>query len=234
MRRATRTGCVLAAIGVLVSLSGCPLQLAAPEIALTVEPAYRTVRILVPYRLTGEGPRATARWSLGAFNGSDYEEIDSSQVELPSGSSGVLELEDLAEGRYEIVFRMLTTRNDSYEPVPYLTQRREFTVDRTVPEAVGIVRQYYEDGTATAVPPASLDPARRVELEIVAPAYDPEFESPTRILYTVNDPRSPVSGEDEYGGRIVLWDANEYEPQVIVIVAVDEAGNRSSTVVDTW
>ena len=215
----------------LVAASGCLLQLPAPKINIHAKPAYNDQEILIPYDLSGEGRYARARWTLSVFTGVEFEEIVSREIRMPSGSSGVLQLGELPEARFRLDFALLTTRDGSYETVPYITRRGEFVVDRTPPQITGITLQYYQNGMPNAAPAAGTDS----ELEIEPPPFAPEFESPNRILYTLNDPRPPVPEADEYEGIIWLWDSTEVSPSALItIVVIDEAGNRSDVLVESW
>lgn len=235
MGRATARAAAPAAVALAaLVLSGCFMLLPAPGIEIMVKPAYNESEILIPYSLYGQSSVAHARWTLRRLDPGpplEWHQIEQREVRLPSGSSGVLELGHLGEAKYELVFEMLTTRDRTYEVVPYLTQRRQFYVDRTPPEAAFVGLQYYNDGFPGGAPMAT----QRAELEVTAPAYDPNVESPVRILYTLNDPRPPVPDRDEYGpGRILLWEAGEAVYTQIIIVAVDAAGNRSGIIVEDW
>ena len=134
MTRSTRaTVQLLGAALLLMAASGCLLQLPAPEINIHAEPAYNDQEILIPYDLSGEGRYARARWTLSIFTGVEFEEIVTREIRMPSGSSGVLQLGELPEARFRLDFALLTTRDGSYETVPYITRRVEFVVDRTAP-----------------------------------------------------------------------------------------------------
>lgn len=236
MNDTRRTAARLSALAgfAIIAASGCLLQLPAPEINLHVEPAYNDQEILIPYELYGEGRYARARWTLSVFTGVEFEEIESREIRIPSGSSGVLQLGELPEALFRLDFALLTTRDGSYETVPYITRRAEFYVDRTAPEIGGIFLQYYQDG-APATPINEPAVGTDSELEIEPPPFAPEFESPNRILYTLNEPRPPIPGQDEYDGIIWLWGAAEGSPSAdVTIVVVDEAGNRSDTRVESW
>lgn len=233
MNDARRTTARLLALATLAmtGVSGCLLQLPAPEINLYAEPAYNDQEILIPYELYGEGRYARARWTLAVFTGVEFEEVESREIRIPSGSSGVLQFGELFEGWFRLELALLTTRDGSYETVPYITKRAQFYVDRTAPDIGGIFLQYYQDGVASAGPAVGTNS----ELEIQPPPFVPDFESPNRILYTLNEPRPPVPDQDEYEGIIWLWGAAEGSPSALVtIVVVDEAGNRSDTRVESW
>jgi len=179
-----------AALALLVAITtmfaGCFLPLDAPNIELFVESAYNDDNVLVSYSLWGAGSSAQARWTLNRFDTDtvSWVEIDSREVRLPNGTSGVLQFGSLDEAKYELTFELLTTRDGSYDVVPYLTQQREFTVDRTAPVTplpAEIV--YYENGSPVAVPAFNT----HAEAEIKAPVYDPDRESPTVILARVDE-----------------------------------------------
>ena len=215
-------------------LSGCLLQFQQPEIGLTIKEAYNENEILIPYVLFSEGQQAQARWTLNVYNPVEgvFELIQNREVRIPSGTSGVLELGALWEGRFEIVFELLTTRDGSYDPVPYLTQRRVFYVDRSAPVASAIGVEYYHDGGGPFAD--IMAGATNVSMVVYPPDANTDFESPVRVLHEVvydfEETVGPfVPGEDEVSGPISLW--NDVEPTVEVgLVAIDEAGNRSSLV----
>lgn len=217
----------------VVTASGCLLQLPAPEINLHTEPAYNDQEILIPYELYGEGRYARARWTLAVFTGVEFEEIESREIRIPSGSSGVLQLGELPEARFRLDFDLLTTRDGSYETVPYITKWAEFVVDRTPPPTP-------VDGAELTVTPnaavAALDGSNRGFVTLTYNHIPGPQESTVRLLVVVNEARPPVSDRDEYpgerfpGDEVEVWEAGVgggFTAEVIV-VAVDEAGNRSS------
>ncbi len=228
--------CTPAAAGVVAAalmLCGCFVQLPTPGIDLMVRDAYKEYEILIPYSLRGYGSTAHARWTLSRLEPAtgSWGQTERREVRLPSGSSGVLELGYLEQGRHELVFEMLTTRDRSYEVVPYLTQTREFYVDRVAPDAGAIGLQYYNNGSPDAVPEA----AATAELEVTPPPHDPDYESPVRILYTLNEARPPVPERDElYSQRILLWEPGGEAKATVIIVAIDAAGNRSDPLIEDW
>ncbi len=228
-RAAAAAGFVAAAL----ILSGCFVQLPTPGIDLMVRTAYNEDEILIPYSLHDHGSAAHARWTLARLDPETllWRQIESREVRLPSGSSGVLELGYLEQGKHEIAFEMLTTRDRSYEVVPYLTQTREFYVDRSPPDAAGIGVQYYNNGTPAGAPLATAT----AELEVTPPPHNPNYESPVRILYTLNEPRPPAPERDELtSDRILLWESGGEAKATVIIVAIDAAGNRSGPLVEDW
>ncbi|MFW5789340.1 MAG: hypothetical protein ACOCW3_05310 [Spirochaetota bacterium] len=239
MRRCPRRCARLSVVVVsLTIIGGCLLQIDTPGIDLMMEPAYNEQEILIPYSLRGDGSQAQARWTLSVFTGSEYELLESREIRLPSGSSGILSLGDLPEARYRLLFEMLTTRSGSYEIVPYLAVTEEFYVDRTAPDLADTVITP-EGGAPTSDP--SID--AWVTLQYTGSA-DPAFESPVRFIGVTGSMlagelvRPPVPGEDELPvvgadtWEISLWSADPGGAHSVWAVAalVDEAGNRS----DVW
>lgn len=215
-------------------LSGCLLQLPTPAINVLAKEAYNDDEILIPYEMWGESSYATARWTLGGFNGTDYETFMSKEVRLPSGGSGVLDLGNLPDERYELVFELLTTRDGSLDPVPYLTQRTVFYVDRAAPA------NNLNPGTDLN-PPQSTPQSVSNDL-FVTVSYVPSptpIESPERVLFAVGNIRPPVPGQDELdeSGVAHIWSPGDFVdgPDVLVyFVIIDKAGNRSPLVSATY
>jgi hypothetical protein len=219
----------------MLALSGCLLRFPLPEINLWTEAGYNGKEILIPYELRGDGAEVSARWSLEHFDdpASSWKEVESRQVRLPNGSSGVIQLDELAEGKYRLTFELLTTRDGSYEPVSYLTQVEEFFVDMAAPVVWDLTLQYYNDDTPAAAPMAGAH--AELEVTYTPPSFNPDVEAPVEIVYTLNDLRMPVNERDVLQGRILLWESTEANPSADILLAVvDDAGNRSGVRAESW
>lgn len=221
------------------TLGGCLLQLPPPEIELDIEPAYNDQEVLIPYRLTGDAREAHGRWSLSILTEAEFELIETREIRIPSGASGVLQFDGLPEADFELTFELLSSRSGGYDVVPYLTRRHRFLVDRTPPPALivepdaGWNVDFYE-GPALLAGDGSM---RGWGGPLVWNVPTPPGESPVRLLVVVNEPRPPVEGEDEYdGSEIEFWYAGIGGgfTATITIVAVDEAGNRSQPYVRSY
>ncbi len=231
-RRTTARLLSLAAFA-MVAASGCLLQLPAPEINLLAEPAYNDQEILIPYELYGEGRYARARWTLSVFTGVEFEEIESREIRIPSGSSGVLQLGELPELRFRIDFELLTTRDGSYEPVPYMTKWAEFVVDRTPPDILEVV--FTPQGGAVTPEDETVDAFLLIEY---IGTFDPAFESEEYVYAVVGEIRPPVADEQDRvyldtlnQATLQLWSGSAEAKNVpVTVVLVDQAGNRS----DPW
>lgn len=238
----TRRGAVLsaglAAVGAMVSLSvlaGCTLQLEAPKLELVVEPAYSTRNILIPYELRSKGGTADARWELLRYQpGSGEWTLDrSSVVSVPNGSAGILPLNDLAEGRYQLTAELLVSRGALEETAAALTRQAEFYVDFSAPS--GFIALDDSQG-AVDNPSPPYDPAQALD---VFPRYtgsvDPDRESPVQLYARVDSTVPPSAADDPAGASIRLWDGGEPSySRVLAIVAIDEAGNIGSYRVENY
>lgn len=237
-RRGTVLGAGLAAVCAMVSLgllAGCTLRLEAPKLELVVEPAYNSENILIPYELSSSGGAATARWELHRYQpGSDEWTLNrSSVVSVPNGSAGILPLDGLDEGRYQLTAELLVKRGALEEPAAALTRQAEFYVDRTPP--TGFIALDDSQG-AVDDPSPPYDPAQPLD---VFPRYDgpvdPDRESPVQLHARVDSTVPPSAADDPAASSIRLWDGGELSySHVLAIVAIDEAGNIGSYRVESY
>lgn len=118
-----------------LGLSSCFLQLPEPSVSVTVSPYYNTADTLIPYEFQGEGSTSYGRYTLleWAPEDDDYRLRESRDIQLPTGSSGVLSF-DLPDNRYRLSFSVLSSRDGRFAPVPFLTIERGFVVDTRGPE----------------------------------------------------------------------------------------------------
>jgi len=228
----TRHAALAFLAAITTALAGCFMPLDTPGIDLNTESAYNDENILISYSLWSTGTSAQARWMLRRFDPVTpvWVDIDSREVRLPNGGSGVLQLGFLDEAKYELTFELLTTRDGSYDPVPYLTQRREFTVDRTAPVTPPPTTiLYYENEASVGMPAFNT----KAEAEFVSPPYDPDRESSTVVLARI-DEALPLLWENARPERFVIWDSSYPGPGItLYYVAIDEAGNRGNLEVVT-
>lgn len=216
-----------------VVLGGCFLQLPTPYIEIPAPGGFNDDDLLIPYEISGAGSSARARWTFrqSPDNGTTWNDLESREIRVPNGSAGVLQLGWWPEGLYQIEFELLTTRDRTYEVVPYLTEIHTFFVDRTAPDVFVGITENPPEGTWPGANP--LD---------VTIAYDPLAEpspprlSGQRLLVTFNEPRRPVPGRDEYKGEPVsLWEsASIGDTATVIVVEVDEAGNQSAPRIFVW
>lgn len=236
MRRVLLAAVILSALAVL---SGCPFQFATPSIEIRNEGAYNEAEILIPYSLTGDSSFARARWRLREFDAPTGVWLQEREVRLPSGGSGVIELGNLPEYEYEIEISLLTTRDGTFEVVPYLTRTVGFFVDRTPP--AGYTFEYIDDGGvfagqggATAPFSGLPGPPTFVDVRIDPDPLLPG-ESPVRVLAIVDEFRPLEPGtDDERPIQWELWSDTDPQPLSMTFQLIDEAGNRGPIQLESY
>ena len=114
---------VVAIATLAIALSGCTLQIEPPKIEMIVEPAYPSRNVLIPFELRGDGSDTLLRWTLNRYRSLDdeWEYVTSWQTHVPSGSSGILRLDqigDMFDAKYEITAELLLSRGGSSTGAP--------------------------------------------------------------------------------------------------------------------
>ena len=242
-----RTALLRSGVVALVSaaLGACILQLPSPYVRVEMKSAYNETDILIPYEIYGESGFARARWTIeyfDVFGDGVWELQNTREVRIPSGSSGVLELGALDQGRYRVEIALLTTRSGSFEQVPYLTVTEEFYVDRerpTTPDDGDPYDYYFIDGgfiansTAPAPAPDDLVAGRNYDVEYSGISdWTDNFESPVSLL--VNPGGPAVLTPEDHGQGDLRFTVEDMGAQVYYVQAIDEAGNRGDVEVLTF
>ena len=98
---------IVAIATLAIALSGCTLQIVPPSLEMIVEPAYPSQNVLIPFELRGDGSDTLLRWTLNRYRSLDdeWEYVTSWQTSVPSGSSGILRLDQVGgmfDAKYEI------------------------------------------------------------------------------------------------------------------------------------
>ena len=228
--RATYVGHVVPIAAVVVLLSGCFLNFNAPDIELDARYWYNTNDILIPYWLHGDSNVAYGRYRIEYDAGSGWELQEEREIQIPSGSSGVIEYfapNDM--WFYRLTFSLLRSRDASAVPTPFMTEVQLFQIDRNPP-----------GGPFDPTMPAYLTPSSpssspaNNDLDIFAndPGIFSDGGSPVRLVYTT-DGSIPTDWDRQVWGTgdpIQVWRANQIAPSETVIVRmmfIDDAGNRS-------
>ena len=225
-----RIAVMLAAI-VLAVVAGCTIQLEPPKLEVTTEPAYPSRYVLIPYDIRGDESSAQARWSLRRYRPDlDEWELDRTwETVVPSGSSALLQLDNLSDGRYELTGELLTSRGGLSSSASTLTSQTAFYVDTRSPWG-GIDVTNNQGG-----PP--YDPALRLE---VYPSFrgtvDPDSESPGELYYVLDSTAPPTPDDETAEAMIVMWEdaVSPTQNRVLSIVAIDQAGNVGSRSVEIY
>ena len=210
-----------------VLLGSCWLfNFSTPGIDLPVQAWYRESPILIPFSVWGDSYIADITYTFEAWDGSQWIERENERLEMPSGSSGVLEYDPGVYTQHRLTFTLLQTHDATGVPAEILTETRLFQID-TEPPDVDAINFWENAGQPAAVP---YNDALELYVTVDGGELDTPSGAPVELVYTVDGP-VPVEGQDPTirtpGDQIWIWGAGETSERYLRVILVDDAGNRS-------
>lgn len=209
---------ILIATGVL---SGCFLQLPEPTVTMEVAPYVDSSLVLIPITFQGEGAVNYGRYTLCEWDTAtqSYRLRQTRDIDVESGYSSILNFE-LPDNRYRLTFSVLSVRDGTFTPVPYLTVERPFVVDTQVPS------NDFKPNPGPGVYAA--DQWVRLNHDELSGTSG----SPVTISYTIdsdgtNDAMPPDNAEVYRPSQEIFVPLTPGTTVYLNVIAIDEAGNRS-------
>lgn len=218
-----------------VLFTGCFLSFNAPEIWLEPRFWYNDNQVLIPFEAWGDSTVAYIRYSFEHFDGATWLLDKEQDIQVPSGSTGVLQY-DAPGGwpEYRLTFILLRSRDASAVPTPFLTEVRTFQIDPDPPGENPPGNVFNPNADLLPLPSPAPDPPRALDLNInvTDPVFFADGGSEIRLVYTT-DGSVPTEWDRSVwgaGDSMNIWGAFEVgvgQSRVVRMMFIDMAGNRS-------